>query len=50
MRPACSIVTLACVLLAVHPCVALNNGLGIKPAMGFNTWNAFNVNSAPCCC
>ena len=49
MRPTASIVTLTCVLLAVHRCVALDNGLGIKPAMGFNTWNAFNVDSALAC-
>ena len=46
MRPVFSIVALACVLLASTPCVALDNGLGIRPAMGFNTWNAFNVDSA----
>ena len=49
MRFAASILTLACVLLAVHRCVALDNGLSIKPAMGFNTWNAFNVDSALAC-
>lgn len=29
------------ILLASVPCTALNNGLGLKPAMGFNTWNAY---------
>lgn len=26
--------------------LALNNGLGRTPAMGYNTWNAFHENSA----
>lgn len=29
--------------------VALNNGLGRTPAMGYNTWNAFHENSACAC-
>ena len=40
------LLTLACVLLAVSTCTALENGLGVKPAMGFNTWNAFHLDSA----
>ena len=37
------------VLLALGastPCTCLDNGLGRTPAMGFNTWNAFNTRSA----
>lgn len=33
-------------LLLLPLCCALNNGLALTPAMGFNTWNAFGVNSA----
>ena len=44
--PSANLLTLACALLTVSTCNALDNGLGIKPAMGFNTWNAFNVDSA----
>lgn len=34
-------------LLAPLPrLAALDNGLGLKPALGFNTWNAFGTKSA----
>lgn len=26
----------------VHTAVCLDNGLALRPAMGFNTWNAFH--------
>lgn len=29
-------------LAVVSVCAALDNGLGRKPAMGFNTWNKFH--------
>ncbi len=44
--PSANLLTLATALLTVSTCTALNNGLGVTPAMGFNTWNAFNVDSA----
>jgi len=34
-------------VFAAPACDALDNGLGLTPAMGFNTWNAFGTNSAP---
>lgn len=34
-------------LLAPLPrLAALDNGMGLKPALGFNTWNAFGTKSA----
>lgn len=44
---------IGCVLgVGINPWVlALNNGLGRTPAMGYNTWNAFYEKSAwlvPC--
>ena len=33
--------------LATTPCArCLDNGMGLRPALGFNTWNAFGTKSA----
>jgi hypothetical protein len=31
-------------LLSINAVTAINNGLGLTPAMGWNTWNRYNCN------
>ncbi len=39
-------VLLLLLLVPLPRLAALDNGVGLKPALGFNTWNAFGTKSA----
>lgn len=41
------LLALAAVVLAARPTASLDNGLALKPALGFNTWNTFGADSEP---